>query len=1053
MKRWKMVVGLAVLVPLLLFVAVTAGVYWKQDELVQQLIDTANQKFAGRVAIQDSHISPFTNFPYISIDLEGVALFETKTDSVPLVAVADVYLGFDVWSVVRGAPDVKAIRVREGTVKLIERTDGSFNLQRALAMTRTEAVEDGGGEFAIHLKSIAWDRVDVIKMREADSLMVEAFVERARAQFRSEGDLLHASLKSAFTLHVMDGPDTTFFNHKHFQLNTAVDFQKSTQWLTVLPSEVMLENALFSMKGTVDMSNEASVDISFDGEKTNFDLLMAFAPPELMPTLKRYENAGQIFFHARVVGKTLNGHMPHITADFGCENAFFNNTVSQRKLNDLFFKGHFTNGEARQLSSMEFSLLDISARPEAGVFKGYVKVKNFESPEIDMQVQSQFDLDFLADFLNVTGLQELKGSIALTMNFHDIVDLDNPEKSIERLNESYFTQLSVKGLSFRSPDFHLPVERLDLEAHMDGHRAVIDTVYMKVGESDVRLRATVSDLPAILHHTAQEVTADMTIQSARLNIRELTSGDTAHRQPFNEVVTNLAARLKFKASAKAFTESPYLPIGEFFIDDLYAKLQNYPHTLHDFHADVYIEREDFRVIDFTGVLDESDFHFSGRLKHYDLWMQEQPKGHTHIDFDLTSRLLQLKDLFAYGGENYVPVDYRHEEFRDTQLKGRADFYFNHGLQSVDLFIDRLEGRMRVHPLKAEGFKGRFHYEKDHLLVEDFSGTLGQSTLAVNAQYYLGPDSTLRQKDNFFSLKSPRLNFDELFHRPAAAATQGSAPSADSAFNIYTLPFTHMAVALDIAHLNYHRYLIHDFRARLRTTPEHYLYVDTLSLRAAGGTIGLTGYFNGSNPKKIYFSPQMRLRHVDLDQLLFKFENFGQDHVVSENLHGKLTAFITGHVRMHTDLVPVLDDSELHMDVQVVGGRLDNYTALEALSDYFGDKNLRRVQFDTLRNRLDLKDGTLSIPAMTINSTLGFIEIAGTQDLNQNMEYFVRVPWRLVTQAASQKLFGRKTEEVDPDQVDVIQYRDQHRNARFLNLKITGKGSDFSVSLGKKRDSR
>lgn len=1042
--------GLGVLLPVLLFASVSAVVYYKQDALVQQLLETVNQDFVGRIAVADSHLSPFANFPYISIDLDHVALYETKSDTVPVLAVADVYLGFDIWSVLRGTPDVKSIRVSEGTVKIVQHTDGTFNLERAFATTREEPVEDVAEAFHIHLKSIELDRVDVLKIREADTLIVEAFVERARGTFTSDADVIHASLKSNFTLNIMAGPDTTFVRQKHLALNTALDFQKNTQLLTVLPSEVMLENALFEMKGTVDVDDDANMDIAFDGEKTDFDLLMAFAPTELMPTLKRYDNAGKIFFHARLRGKALHGHVPHITADFGCEDAFFSNTLSQRKLNDLFFKGHFTNGEQRNPTTMEFSLLDISAKPEAGLFKGYIKVKNFEAPEIDMQVKSQFDLDFLADFLNVTDLQDLKGSVSLTMNFHDIVDLDNPEKSIERLNESYATELSVKGLAFRSPNFHLPVKRIDIEAHMDGHKAVIDTLYMKIGESDVRIRATVSDLPAILHHTAEPVIADMDIQSSRLDILELTSGDTAQRKPFNEVVKDLTTRLRFKGSAKAFTESPYLPVGEFFVDDFYAKLQNYPHTLHDFHADVYIEKEDFRIIDFTGILDESDFHFSGRLKHYDLWMTEQPLGDTHIEFDLTSRLLQLDDLFAYGGENYVPEDYRHEEFRDAKLKGRTDLHFNQGLRSVDLYIDQLEGRMNVHPLKLEKFKGRLHYEEGHLQVNDLTGTLGKSSVAIQAQYYVGADPQQRKKDNFFSLKAPRLDFDELFNYQPAPTASGTPASHDSVFNIYSLPFTHMTFSVDIDHLNYHRYLLRDFHARLRTTPDHYLYVDTLSLRAAGGDIRLNGYFNGSDPKKIYFSPTMNLRGVDLDQLLFKFENFGQDHMVSENLHGKLTAAITGKVHVHTDLVPILDDSELHMDVQVVGGRLENYSALEVLSDYFADKNLKRVLFDTLRNRLDLKDGTLSIPAMTINSTLGFIEIAGKQDLQMNMEYYVRVPWKLVTQAASQKLFGKKTEEVDPEQVDAIQYRDQSRNARFLNLKITGKGSDFSVSLGKKR---
>jgi hypothetical protein len=190
---------------------------------------------------------------------------------------------------------------------------------------------------------------------------------------------------------------------------------------------------------------------------------------------------------------------------------------------------------------------------------------------------------------------------------------------------------------------------------------------------------------------------------------------------------------------------------------------------------------------------------------------------------------------------------------------------------------------------------------------------------------------------------------------------------------------------------------------------------------------------------------MRVEQIDLDKLLFKFENFGQDHLVSENLHGKLSGRITGKVHLHADLVPIIDDSDIHLDVEVVQGRLEHYSALDAMSDYFKDKNLDRVRFDTLKNQLDLNKGVLSVPAMTINSTLGFIEISGKQDMNMNMEYYVRVPWKLVTQVATQKLFGK---EGDHQPEDEIQYRDDSRRQRFVNLKISGTPDAYKISLAK-----
>lgn len=1045
-KFWKRLLLALLLVPLLTFGIVVAVLYWKQGAIVRELVDTANKDFKGRLEIGGSHISPFANFPYISIDVDDLRIYEDKDQSSdPIVNVADVYFGFNLFDLLEGRVRIQALKLSEGTVKLVQHTDGTFNIANALA-TQQE-VEDPNEEFRMSIRSIQLVNIDVQKFNEANNILIEAFIDDAQSRFRTSPKRVMVTLDSRFTLNVIAGGDTTFVRHKHFDIKTRLGYDQQTKVLTIQPSELKLENALFKMDGTIDVDDDMNMDIRFHGNKPNFDLFLAFAPEDLSPVLRRYNNAGKIYFDATISGKAANGHNPLVVADFGCEDAFFNNKTSMKKLDQLFFKGHFTTGEMRNLSTMEFSLMDFSARPEAGIFNGSLKIKNFESPEIDMKLRSDFQLDFLAQFLNINNLQDLKGSVTLTMNFHDIIDLANPEKSIEKLNESYFTELEVKDLSFRTPAYHLPVHDIDIKATMDGHEAKIEHLHVKVGASDVTLKANISDLPAILHHTRDQVSVNLDIRSSLLDLHQLTANDTLKRKPFNEQITDLSMKFRFNSSARAFTESPNLPVGEFFIEDLYAKLTHYPHTLHDFHADVFVDNQDFRVVDFTGMIDKSDFHFTGRLKNYDLWFLDQPRGDTQVEFNLTSDLLQLEDVFAYGGENFVPEDYRHEEFQRLMLHGYADLHFNQGLRSVDINLDRMEAKMKVHPLRFERFKGRVHYEDDHLMVQEFSGKLGRSEFTANLNYYLGPDSLIRKRDNHFSIRAPRLDFDELFsYNPPPEGKTATPADHEAGFNIYTLPFSDMTFDFDIRHLNYHRYLIDDFHGKARTTRNHYLHIDTLSLAAAGGKIAIKGYFNGSDPKKIYFSPDMRIDGVDLDKLLFKFENFGQDHLVSENLHGKLSGRLTGKVHIHADAVPIIDDSELHLDVQVLNGRLENYSALHALADFFKDKNLDRVRFDTLQNRFDMVNGVLSVPSMTISSTLGFLEISGQQDMNMNMDYYVRVPWKLVTQVAAQKLFGKNDRESIGE--DEIQYRDASKRYRFVNVRIAGTPEAYKVSLAK-----
>ncbi|MGB0915614.1 MAG: AsmA-like C-terminal region-containing protein, partial [Crocinitomicaceae bacterium] len=353
----------------------------------------------------------------------------------------------------------------------------------------------------------------------------------------------------------------------------------------------------------------------------------------------------------------------------------------------------------------------------------------------------------------------------------------------------------------------------------------------------------------------------------------------------------------------------------------------------------------------------------------------------------------------------------------------------------------------VHPLKFENFNGRVHYENDHLNVEDFHGKLGKSIFNTSLSYYLGDNVELRKKDNHFTLTASRLDIDQIIkHNPQTSTKiEETKVDHDDVFNIYELPFTDMTYHLDIDHLNYHRYLMHNIKGEFRTTPEHYIHLDKLDLDAAGGHFDVKGYVNGSNPNLIYFSPDINVTDIDLDKLLFKFENFGQDHIVSENLHGKFTGRVTGKIHMHTDMVPKIDDSEIHLDAHVLNGRLENYGLLDYMTDYFQDKNLKNVVFDTLDNHMDLTNGILNIPTMSINSSLGHLEISGKQSLEGEMEYYLRIPWKMITQTASSKLYGKK-EKSTSLQEDEIQYGDA--KTKYVNIRIVGDTDDYKLSLGK-----
>ena len=127
-KFWLRLSLFLVLVPVLLFTITLVVIYSNQDKIVQHFIQTANEDFKGEIVLEDSHIAPFANFPYISIDLEGFSVFENKDLSKePVIELEDLYIGFNLWSLLSGSFDIKSVSSTSKCLKIIHNFSSVIN--------------------------------------------------------------------------------------------------------------------------------------------------------------------------------------------------------------------------------------------------------------------------------------------------------------------------------------------------------------------------------------------------------------------------------------------------------------------------------------------------------------------------------------------------------------------------------------------------------------------------------------------------------------------------------------------------------------------------------------------------------------------------------------------------------------------------------------------------------------------------------------------------------------------------------------------------------------
>lgn len=1049
-RRKRILLCGLVSIPVIVFFVGVGITYFQQERISRLALQSLNEAFRGKLEVDDINVSPFSNFPYVSIDVKGVRFFaEKNTSNQPLYEARDIYLGFNIIDLISGNLAIKSIKIEGGYLSLVKDKVGNINLLQA-KLPDSDAGPSGRNSIELDIQEVILNDMRISYLDLFDSTHVKSQIDRLVGSISLNDNHYSLLVESKMILDYNHGGQASFFNQKPVDIDWEMDFDQTQSLLTIMPSKLAMQGAHFKLEGTVNFERSTYADLKIYGEKPDFSLFAAFAPKAVAESLKKYDSEGQIYFLGTIKGKADGESTPLISVEFGCENAYFVNPVANKKVDKLNFSGFFTNGAERNLKTSEFRLQQFYAKPEEGVFEGHLVIKNFEDPYIKAKLNTDLDLEFIGDFFEIKGLRQLKGKVKLDMDLDEIVEINDPNQSLARLKEGMDSELTIQDLSFFVPGYPIPVTTANGHAIMKDGVISLENLTFLLGDSDFSFEGQLSDFPSFLHGFDENITFSFSASSQRINLPELLSFDSSLMATNDEIISDLKMKIAFHTNARKLKQFAYLPEGNFEVKDFYAKLKNYPHVFHDFDAKVAVTEHKLEVNDFSGEIDGSDFHFSGVLQNYPKWFQTIKKGESSFEFDMDSRNLKINDLLTYKGKNYLPEDYKDEELKDLRLKGKLDLHYDSVFRSADLQLHHLEGKLNIHPLKLENFKGNVHFENGNTLVENFSGKMGKSDFEINMAYFSGKDSLLRSRPNSFTLKANALDLDALMNYKAENSGE-SVAHADT-FNIFELPFSDMQFSAKIGQMNYHNYWLEDISADLRTTKNHYLYVDTLSLRTADGRMGMDGYFNGSDQEHIYFHSTMKADRLDIDKLMVKFDNFGQDFMINENLHGKVSGMITSKFLVHPDLTPIIEKSEAHMDLTVFQGSLVNFTPLQAMSSYFKDKNLNMVRFDTLQNTFDIRDGMLFIPNMTVNSSLGFIELSGRQGLDLSMDYFIRVPLGMVTQVGFRSLFGgRNKNEIDPDREDAIVFRDENKKVRFVNIHVKGTPEDYQFSLGKNKN--
>ncbi|CAH1001595.1 hypothetical protein LEM8419_02500 [Neolewinella maritima] len=158
--------------------------------------------------------------------------------------------------------------------------------------------------------------------------------------------------------------------------------------------------------------------------------------------------------------------------------------------------------------------------------------------------------------------------------------------------------------------------------------------------------------------------------------------------------------------------------------------------------------------------------------------------------------------------------------------------------------------------------------------------------------------------------------------------------------------------------------------------------------AMGGEIGLDAitYFD----QTIAVDARLTARGVDAREFFRQSADFGQEVLTSDHLTGTMNAKLL--LDLHYDDAGELEYEDLGVlaSIEILDGELRDFDLLENFAFALKSGDLERVRFTRLANVFEIRDRTVYIPAMFIQSSAINLTLSGTHTLDQYLDYYVKV---------------------------------------------------------------
>ncbi len=218
-----------------------------------------------------------------------------------------------------------------------------------------------------------------------------------------------------------------------------------------------------------------------------------------------------------------------------------------------------------------------------------------------------------------------------------------------------------------------------------------------------------------------------------------------------------------------------------------------------------------------------------------------------------------------------------------------------------------------------------------------------------------------------------------------------------------------------------------------------LRIDSLNMQTMDGTLR-GNYRMTQDPRgEIGVNVNASLYKLDITELFYSFNNFGQDQITDEHLKGTISGSSMFSASFDSTFSIRKKSILSESNISIQNGELNGFAPLLALSRFVEVEELENIKFETLENNILIKDSQVIIPSMEIHTNALNMSASGIHEFNNHYDYRLKLK---LSDILYRKSRGARNSEFD--------IADDNSDTRALFLKVSNDGAGAQVEMDREK---